>query len=341
MNELKAYNALNVATACDYRKLKRFYDTYGSWMEAWAGERSAYKVDAEKEWDKLGERGIELILSSDQRYPKILNEISWAPHGLYYRGKLTDPKAVAIVGTRKASDIGKKLAFDFAKDLAGKGLVISSGLAIGIDAGAHEGALEAGGITFAVLAVGLDRVYPARHSALAEKIVNSGGAVISEYPIGSVSYEKNFIERNRIVSGLSLGTIVIEAPEKSGALATARFALDQNREVMVTPGPARHPNYVGSHGLIKSGAQLVTSAEDVLQALGFDTGEAASDLEKLPLMSEEEVKVCGVLKTSGRKLDVDKIADLSKIDAQGLSRLLTFLVMRGIIKESMDGQYYI
>ncbi len=341
INELKAYNALNVATACDYRKLKKLYDMYGSWAEALAGEQSSYKVDAEKEWDKLGEHGIELALNGDSHYPKLLKEIPWVPHGIYYRGKLSMAPTVAIVGTRKASDVGRKLAFDFGKDLAGKGMTVASGLALGVDAAAHEGALEAGGVTLAVLAVGLDRVYPARHQALAEKIIQSGGGLISEYPIGMVSYEGNFIQRNRIVSGLSLGTIVIEAPEKSGALATARFALDQNREVMVTPGPARHPNYAGSHGLIKAGAQLITSPDDVLESLGLSSKEASGQTLELPNIGGDEARVCAVLKTEGRKLNVDKISDLSKIHAQDVSRLLTFLVMRGIIKETTDGQYYI
>ena len=203
-------------------------------------------------------------------FPSLLREIPDAPRKLYYLGApLGDEQKIAIVGTRKASLSGLGYAKKFATELAQAGLTIVSGLALGIDSAAHEGALAAGGKTIAVLACGLDTVYPPQNRKLAKKIIDSGGTLVSEYEPGQRAYPANFLARNRIVSGLSLGVLAVEAPERSGTLATCRFAVEQNRDVFVIPGALNNPNYVGSNALIKIGAALVTEPRDILEPLGL------------------------------------------------------------------------
>lgn len=212
---------------------------------------------------------IKVIKLTDKEYPRLLNETTSPPKVIFVRGKIFDLEkpTIAIVGTRKATSEGLRLAKQVAKTLAEKGFLIVSGLAMGIDTAAHEGALLAGGETIAVLGCGVDSIYPAQNENLGQKILASGGAIISEYPEGTPALPHRFLERNRIVAGLSLATIVIEAPAKSGALVTARFAAECGREVFVFPGFAGHPQYKGSHALIRDGARLVNSTEDVLEDL--------------------------------------------------------------------------
>ncbi len=174
------------------------------------------------------------------------------------------------MGTRKATSQGRFIAKEIAKKLSEMGMVIVSGLAMGIDTAAHEGALAGAGRTIAVLACGLDNIYPRQNENLAKKIIGTGGAVISEYPVGTEAFKNQFLERNRIVSGLCIATIVVEAPRESGALVTARLAAEQGREVFVFPGPTNHPNYHGSHKLIRDGARLVSSIDDILEDLNSE-----------------------------------------------------------------------
>lgn len=223
-------------------------------------------------------RIIAHINQKDPAYPRLLKEIPNPPENLYLLGNLPekDTQKIAIVGTRKATAEGKKLAKEIAKKLAERGIIIVSGLAMGIDTAAHEGAIAAclpdgsQGKTIAVLANGLNSVYPAQNENLAKKILESDGALISEYPPETPSFPNQFLERNRIISGLSVATIIIEAPERSGSLATANWAAQQGREVFVFPGPANHSNFRGSHKLIRDGARLVASLEDILEDLGLE-----------------------------------------------------------------------
>jgi DNA processing protein len=183
---------------------------------------------------------------------------------------------VAIVGSRKISAYGKAVTAQFAGQLAKQGIVIVSGLAYGVDSIAHRAALEAGGLTIAVLPSSVEEVYPAAHRNLAEEIVRSGGALLSEYPEGTPSYPVNFIERNRIVSGMSSVLLITEAADKSGTMHTARFALEQGKEVLAVPGNITSPTSVGTNNLIKTGAITVTSPEDVLGVLGFKRNTQAA-----------------------------------------------------------------
>lgn len=341
MNEAFYYNALNIAKRSEYRALKNLREKFGSWKNAWDGISSYEKngVDPQKEWEKIERADIRLVLTDESGYPEALKEIPWAPFGIYARGTIESCSAlcIAVVGTRKATEEGKRFAKQISSELARQGCSIISGLAFGIDAAAHSGAIEAKGRTFAVLANGLDSVYPRTHERLAKTILENGGALISEYPYGSPSLPYRFIERNRIVSGLSRGILVIEAPKESGALATARFALDQNRDVFVVPGPAHHPNFSGSHGLIRSGAELVTSSEEILEALGI--GPSTKQNIQLQFQIPEEEKIFALLQKHSAPLPIDKIIELTNLKANIVNQTLSFLLIKNLVQENNKGYF--
>lgn len=291
-------------------------------------------------WEKLSNKGINLTLRSEKDFPEVLKEIPWPPFGIYWKGDLSDnrPK-VAIVGTRKATPSGLAIAKKFASVLASSGVTVVSGLAFGIDAAAHEGALEAKGKTIAVLAGGLDHVYPRQNERLFTKILDSGGTAVSEHPFGPPAHSGRFIERNRITSGLCLGVVVIEAPMNSGALATARFALEQNREVFVVPGAINQTNYVGSNNLIKSGAALVTSPEEVLESLNLLSLQTfPSSKKNWDFLIGDEREIVAALDRAGSPLSIDKIQELTKMEISAINRFMSLLQIQDIIKE--DRGYY-
>jgi len=232
--------------------------------EEFAAARSGINPDAIME--KLQKENIKTAVIDGELYPEPLKEIYGPPVLIYYRGQLPEREAfnLAVVGSRNYSSYGRMAVERIVDDLAKNGLTIVSGLALGIDALAHNAALKAGGRTMAVLGSGLDKqsIYPSSNRYLADKIIGYGGAVISEFPVGSPPLKHHFPQRNRVISGLSLGTLIIEASEKSGSLITARFALEQNREVFAVPGSIYSPNSDGANGLIKQGARAVTGADD-------------------------------------------------------------------------------
>lgn len=224
---------------------------------------------------------IHKINYNSNAYPRILRDISSPPQPLFISGnqqlfvdrnKFKDSKWVAIVGTRKPTDYGHAIAYQLATELAAAGVIIVSGLAYGIDARAHQGAVDIGTPTVAVLAGGLDKISPQANQPLAIQIIKQGGAIISERPTGSVAYRQQFVARNRIISGLCDITVVVEADFGSGALRTANFARDQNREVMALPGAINSYASAGTNSLLKSGATIVTSSSDILDLLGKKQG---------------------------------------------------------------------
>lgn len=340
LTEVHYYHAFARACHGEYRELEAAFRSAGSWVAAWEqGPGKGNKRDPAEAWGELGRSGITIILADDAAFPVLLREIPFPPFGLYVRGALpSEGPAVAVVGTRKASHFGLRAARMFAERFGVRGIPVVSGLAFGVDAAAHEGSLAARGATVAVLANGLDAVYPRSHAGLAERIVASGGALVSEYPPGSPALPRRFLERNRIVSGLARGVVVIEAPQASGALATARFALEQNREVFVIPGPASHPNYAGSHALVKAGAALVTEPQDVFDALGLgDVDAAASDAPSLTAVGSASALLT-VLRREGRPLDADTLAARAERSASETQAELTDLIMRGLVEER-GGKY--
>jgi len=337
----KYYNALALSVEGNFSKLYRWQKEFSSWEAAWVKNQVA-RINPDKEWEKLEKSGVRLILRESEEYPPYLKETNTAPLGIYMKGNFSwlDQNAVAIVGTRKATPQGLDLAQKLAEELAQYDLPIISGLALGIDAAAHAGALEANGKTAAVLATGLDLVYPRQNANLAKEILEKGGTLISEYPLGMPALPHQFIERNRIVSGLSRATIVIEAPAESGSLATAHFAVEQNREVFVIPGPINHPNFSGSHALIREGARLATSAKEILEDLGLLEENPKTNQQKIPLTDPLQRKIFEIIQAAQTPLSVDKISEISQVELRQLQSTLTFMLIQDVIKES-SGKYFI
>lgn len=279
---------------------------------------------------------ISKINFEDSNYPSLLKEIYDYPKTLYCLGNLNIEKeiAVAIVGTRKATSEGLLLAKQIASELASYGVVIISGLALGIDAAAHLGTLVANGKTIAVLANGLDTIYPKQHYGLALKILEKNGAIISEYPAGAPTFKNQFLERNRIVCGMSIATVVIEAPIRSGSLVTARLAIESGRDVFVSPGPIRHQNYKGSHLLIRNGARLITSAEDILEDLQSIIPSHSIKQDKIENITDaSQLSVMQALQNRDVEITVDNIVELTKLESHIVNQTLSFLILDGIIKE--------
>ena len=282
------------------------------------------------------------IKKGEDSYPPLLMETTNPPGQIFVRGKLPEyhKPHIAIVGTRKATEDGTTMARKLAKNLAERGVVIVSGLAMGIDTAAHRGALDAKGETIAVLGNGADKIYPAQNENLAREIFNGHGAIISEYAPGTPGLPHQFLERNRIVAGLCVATIVIQAPEKSGAIVTARLAAEYGREVFVFPGTAGDPQYTGSHKLIRDGARLVHSLDDILEDLSLDV-ERTEQKElfhtPMPQLSGDEQNIFNIISEDEETASIDKIIEKSKLPPQAVNKIVTELLIKGIIEEDGFG----
>lgn len=276
----------------------------------------------------------------DPNYPDVLRHIYSPPEQLFYLGigpkDFLDKPRVAIVGSRKATAYGKQVTEQLATELAGSGVVIVSGLALGIDACAARAALAVGGCTVAVLPTPVDKIYPALHQSLARQIVESGGSLISEYPAGSEVYKENFIARNRIVSGLADVLLITEAAKNSGTMHTARFALEQGKTVMAVPGNINSPSNEGCNLLIKSGASVVTEVNDIFLALGFIPKKHST--KKIFQGTETEQLVYKIIKKG--TIDQETLAIKTGLDGQSLNAALAMLEINGYISAS-SGQWSI
>lgn len=295
-----------------------------------------HKVDQELEWLQQDQRHV--ITCMDARYPKLLREIDTPPLLLFIHGNadyLSQPQ-LAIVGSRNPTTIGMEIAEQFATALSASGLVITSGLAIGIDTAAHLGALQFG-VTMAVLGTGLNNIYPARNAELAAQIVENG-ALISEFPLQTPPLKTNFPRRNRIISGLSVGVLVIEASLYSGSLITARLAGEQGREIFAVPGSIHNPLSHGCHRLIRDGAKLVEQATDILEELKITSPKSTAisdqqNVEKLLDTKHKALLSCiGFVATS-----TDLILKRSRLAPAEVSTMLLFLELQGIIKREVGG----
>lgn len=350
--------ALHQAVGCSQARLKKLLEGFPHPRSAWntgSGELGSIlgwtmaqqeefelkrkRLQVEKYWDKILQQGINLLLSSDDQYPENLRNIYDPPFILYHKGSLTSfpREGIAIVGTRKATSYGKMVAQNLAKELTAKGLLIVSGLARGIDSAAHRGALEMGN-TVGVLGCGVDVVYP-RENARLQQEVSEHGAIVSEYPPGSPPDAWHFPARNRIISGLTMGVVVVEAEEKSGSLITVDCALEQGREVFAVPGNIYSPGSRGTHKLLKQGAAMVTCSQDVITELGLDTLFPETTQQQLakPGLSNQEQAVLRLLE--GEALTIDELALRSKLDTGTLLAALTYLEIKGLIKQS-SGQNF-
>jgi len=285
--------------------------------------------------------GVSLLGLCEDGYPELLREIPSPPPLLFVRGCLKpgDRRAIAVVGSRKATLGGVRMAKALARDLAGAGFTIVSGLARGIDTAAHQGALEAGGRTIAVMGSGIDEVYPAENRELAARIA-AGGAVVTEFGPASGPHKWNFPRRNRIISGLALGTVVVEAGERSGALITAGFALEQNRTVFAVPGSPGYARSRGTNGLIKQGACLVESAADVVEEIAPQAGPPAGprSLGLAPDLAPDEARVVALL--SDAPAHVDEVSRELNLAPHAVLGLLVCLETRGLVR-ALPGKFYV
>jgi len=289
-----------------------------------------------------------LITLDDPEYPLLLREIVDPPAALFVHGDpavLASPQ-IAIVGSRNPTTSGKKTAKEFARYLAGAGITITSGLAEGIDGISHQGALEASGMTIAVTGTGLDRVYPACHHALAKQIAQQGGALISEFPPGTPARAGHFPRRNRIISGLSLGVLVVEAALRSGSLITARQATEQGREVFAIPGSIHNPLARGCHAIIRQGAKLVETAQDIIEELGplLQTLETSEELgTEIPnneANREVDAEYTQLLDTIGYDpMQIDEIIAQSGLTAEAVSSMLLLLELEGCVSSAPGGYF--
>ena len=298
-------------------------------------------TDLSKELKKCERFGVSLLTPDDDSYPRLLKEIYDPPFLLYVRGnikKVEDEVSLAVVGSRRMTSYGAQVIQSLVPDLAASGLTIVSGLAFGVDAAAHKSALEAGGRVLAVLASGVDRITPVSNANLGESIIKSGrGAIVSEFPLGTDPQPFYFPRRNRIISGLSLGVLVVEAAEKSGSLITARAALEQGRDVFAVPSSIFNTVGVGTNRLIKEGAKMVTEAADVLQEMNVDLSQSESRAQNSYPLTEEEDQLFSLLDTE--ELFIDEIVRQSKLPVAAVNSILTLLEIKGMVKNVGSGYY--
>jgi len=308
------------------------------------GGRSALARRVRRDIDWLEKHPeVQLLALEDDDYPPLLKEVRRAPPLLFVRGSVTalSLPQLAVVGSRNPSSGGRDNVRQFSAYLAARGFAITSGLALGVDGIAHKSALEAEGVTIAVLGTGIDRIYPARHRTLADDILESGGALVSEFPLNTSAQPANFPQRNRIISGLSGGTLVVEAALRSGSLITARYALQQNREVFAIPGSIHNPLARGCHRLIREGGTLVETARDIVEQLGGYLGYQQSlfegDSSDAPVLDlcEQEHRVLTALGHDPQ--DLDSLVDHSGMDVGELSSHLMGLQLKGIVTETAAG----
>lgn len=297
-------------------------------------------INLDAELAKVEKAGAWLVTLADDDYPAQLKKLPDAPPVLYIKGTLlqADERALGIVGTRKATTYGRDAAHSFAKALSENGITVVSGLAQGIDAAAHRGALDGRGRTFAVLGCGIDRIYPQEHQRLAFEIIQHG-ALISEFPIGTPPEARNFPRRNRIISGLSLGVLVVEAPDKSGAIITATVAAEQGRDVFAVPGNIFSPTNRGTNRLIQDGAKLVMDVVDILDEFNIvhNNVQTRDVTEQIAPANANEIKVLDYL--SADPIHIDDLVRMSGLPVALISSTLTILELKGLARSTGYMQY--
>lgn len=347
-------NALNLTIKDDLLSLHRLREFFSSYEEIWslktkptlplALAKTLEKIrtnqpaiDPQKEYERLKREEINFLIKEESSYPALLKEIAYAPLGLYLKGEpLSDNLKIALVGTRRPSFYGKKAAEEIAASLAKAQIDLVAGLAWGIDTIVHKTALKYKTKTLAVLGSGLNIIYPPINKKLAENISKSG-TLISEYPLDTPPKKYHFPLRNRIISGLCQGVVIIEAPLKSGALITAKYAVEQNREVFSVPGPIFSNVSVGTNRLIQEGAKLILSANDIFEELNIANPETKEKIKKLESKTEEIIMS---FFKDNEPLLIDKIIEQSNLKTAEVLAALTNLELNGLIK-NIGGGYYL
>lgn len=284
--------------------------------------------------ERLTSQNIKLISLLDKEYPAALKEIHNPPFLLYVIGEIKpeDQQAIAVVGSRRCTDYGRRVTAEIVTSLAKRGITIISGLALGIDTEAHQAAVRSGGRTLAVLANGLDQVYPSSNTNLAKEIIKNG-AIISEQPLGIPAYTQNFPARNRIISGLSVGVLITEASDKSGTIHTANFALEQNRQIYAVPGPIYNPLSVGPNRLLKMGAKAVLEGQDILEDFGLD----CATTEKPQPENDQERLIFEILADEPKHIDM--IAREAELPSSEISQTLSLMEINGKLRH-LGGMIY-
>ncbi len=347
--------ALRNVTGIGPVRFDRLLTAFGTIHDAWEADAAALRgvldrrsleslvayrrsADPEGEYAALRAEGIEVVTLRHESYPDLLREVPAPPPVIFLRGTITleDRRAVAIVGTRRLSSYGREMARALARDLAQAGVTIVSGLARGIDGIAHAAALDAGGRTIAVLGNGVRRVYPAEHRQLAARITEAG-AVLSDFHPDAPPDGPNFPARNRLISGLALGVVVVEAPMRSGALITVDFAADQGRDVFAVPGSVLSPASAGCNRILRDGARPVRSADDVLEDLRLGEAPQQIPLESPAALDEDSRRILSTL--TAEALHIDEIGAVAGIPIASLSALLMTLELQGFVR-NVGAQYY-
>lgn len=356
---MKYLNALIKISGVGQKKLKLLADYFESGEKAWSAPQDELEkigidektirnilsqrtqINPDEEWELLKKENIKVVSIYNKDYPELLREIPTAPYLLYIKGEFdfNDSPMLAIVGSRKLTAYGKQVAHSLSRELTRSGITVVSGMALGIDTIAHRGALEAGGKTIAILGSSLDdnNIGPRSNYNLSRQIIDNG-ALVSDYPLYTPAAAGTFPSRNRIMAGLTLGTIVVEAAERSGTLITANLALDFNREVFAVPGSIFSPASVGANKLIRSGAKIVTGVNDILEELNIEKRIQEKNTKKIIPDSVEEEKVIKML--SHEPTHIDRIIKLTKLGTSVASSTLVVLEMKGSIKD-IGGQNYI
>lgn len=357
MSDLRYWLGFNLVPGIGPVRLRDLLDHYGDLEPAWRANAATLRavglprdaieslvtsrsqIDLDAELAKVEAAGVRLLTWDSQDYPPLLKRIDGSPPVLYLRGSIlpADEWAVAVVGTRLSSHYGGRVTRSLVEGLALNGVTIVSGLALGIDSIAHRAALEAGGRTLAVLACGLDTVYPARHRKLADRIVQSG-ALLSDYPLGTPPEAQNFPPRNRIISGLSLGTLVVEAPSRSGALITLRYALEQGRETFAVPGNIYNRASEGTNAVIQRGeAKLVVRVEDILEELNLTMVVEHSEARAIvPETPTEQVLLAHI---GPEPVHMDEIVRNSGLSAAAVSSTLVMMELKGMVRRVDNASY--
>jgi DNA processing protein len=357
MSELKYWLGFNYVNGIGPAKVQALLGRFPTLADAWAADDTQLReigfdaraiqslnetrrtLDLDRYVAEVQATGAQLLTWESADYPALLREIPTPPPLLFVRGQfeVVDRWAVAVVGTRRLSAYGRQAAHELANGLARAGVTIVSGLARGIDAIAHRAALEAGGRTIAVMACGIDKVYPPEHRQLAHDIADGHGAVITEYPFGAEPESGHFPARNRLISGLALGVLVVEAGERSGALITARNAIEQSRDVFAVPGSIYSPSSVGPNQLIQSGAKLVRHVDDILEELNLQmvTDQAVARVA-LPDTAEEAALLAQL---SSEPRHVDDLGRLTGLPSSLISSTLTLMELKGMVQQVGGMQY--
>ena len=358
IEQIKYWLAFNRISGIGRARFQRLESHFDSMEAAWSASAAELRaagldrravsavvdgrraVDPDAEADILLRSGVRALTWHDDEYPAQLKEIYDLPPLLYLRGTLLpeDARSVAVVGTRNPSHYGRQVAEQMVYDIARAGVTIVSGLARGIDGIAHRVTLDAGQRTIAVLGSGLDNIYPREHTNLSEQVVDNG-ALLSEYPLGTKPDPRNFPRRNRIMSGMTLGTLVIEAGSKSGALITAQQALEENREVFAVPGSVFSKNSEGTNRLIRKGeAKLVTSYEDVLEELNLTAVER--QIEMAALFPEDDDEADLLRYITFDPVHVDEVCRSTGRTAPDVSSTLAMMELKGLVKQ-VGGMNYV